>query len=406
MKIKLDPEIRLNELIYCVALFCEVAAMLVSMTTIPYIVDTDSCNQFLKLLRYSGYLIVCIKMVLDSYKEREFISLCAAILLLAINCLFATRVIFLTFLFIFGMKNLDLERMLKYTFQWMAIGCLLIILGSQLGIIANWGYDLDSARPRYAIGFFYPSHATSLIVYIALVYIALKKDSLKLWHIIVLELFNYWQYKQTDSRTGSALLLLIGVTFLIIKHYKKDFSKSIFGFFSVLAFPVCAVVSVLACYVYPASGIWLKINSFVTNRLEYGHRAIQKYGIHLFGNDITWIGNGGIGHIYADYKDEYNYVDCSYVKLLLENGILIWILIITGFTLAVFFAVKYNRKYLAVALAFSAVYSIIEPRLMELGFNPFILTLVVLFDHHVSFFSVVNKVQRRLFGPVIRLEKD
>lgn len=383
MKMKLNPEIRLNELIFCTALFCEVAAMLISLTTIPYMVDTDSCNRILKLMRYSGYLIVCIKIILDSYKERDFFALCGMTGLLIVNCLFANRVILLTFLFIFGMKHMDLEKILKYVFQWMAAGAVLIILGSQLGIIDNWGYGLTTERPRYALGFFYPSHATSLIVYTALVFLTLKKDKLDLRHFIILQVINFWQYQQTDSRAGSALLFLIGCAFLFIKYVKKDFSKTIYGFLAAIAFPVCAAVSVLTTYMYSASGIWMKINTLLTNRLALGYKAIKKYGIHLFGKEIVWIGNGGVGHIYATHQDEYNYVDCSYVKLLLENGIIIWTLIIVGYTLAVYYAVKCGKKYLATALAFSAVYSMIEPRLMELGFNPFVLVLVVLIERPV-----------------------
>ena len=37
-------------------------------------------------------------------------------------------------------------------------------------------------------------------------------------------------------------------------------------------------------------------------------------------------------------------------------------------------------KYLLLALVFVAVYSIIEPRLITIGFNPFVLTLVALIE--------------------------
>lgn len=44
-------------------------------------------------------------------------------------------------------------------------------------------------------------------------------------------------------------------------------------------------------------------------------------------------------------------------------------------------ALRENDKYLLIALSFIAIYSIIEPRLIEIGFNSFVLVLVVLVNN-------------------------
>lgn len=60
-----------KNLTFLIALFFEVFAMLISITTIPYMVDTENCNLILKLLRYTGYAIVLFKIFCDDYSSKQ-----------------------------------------------------------------------------------------------------------------------------------------------------------------------------------------------------------------------------------------------------------------------------------------------------------------------------------------------
>ena len=103
------------------------------------------------------------------------------------------------------MKGIDFEKTSKIMCIWLLSGIFFIILFSQFGIIENWGYDLTTKRPRYSLGYYYPSYATSVILYGILLLCYVLKQRLKLWQVFLLEFFNYLQYMQTDSRTGTAL---------------------------------------------------------------------------------------------------------------------------------------------------------------------------------------------------------
>ena len=147
---------------------------------------------------------------------------------------------------------------------------------------------------------------------------------------------------------------------------------------------------------------WSQINSFVNGRVRLANSAVNTYGVSLLGKQITWIGNGGLGHIYDNLKETYNYVDCSYIKLLLEGGVLSFLLIIIGYTLAGRKAAKEGNIYLCMALAFIAIYSIIEPRLCEIGFNPFLLVLVILVDYR-GIFLMNHQKKETMFRKKIQL---
>lgn len=67
------------------------------------------------------------------------------------------------------------------------------------------------------------------------------------------------------------------------------------------------------------------------------------------------------------------------------------LVVIIGYTIASVKALKENDKFLLIALSFIAIYSIIEPRLIEIGFNSFVLVLVVLVNYRYD----RNKVEDR-----------
>ncbi|MDO4941752.1 MAG: hypothetical protein Q4E73_02785 [Lachnospiraceae bacterium] len=381
----------IGEFIFCCALFCEVISLMISLTTIPYMVNTDLCNLCLKLLRYVGYLLIIFKFIYEKVSLKEIILIAGIILLLGINSIVNDKALFMTFIFIYGMKNVRFEKVIQILSAWFA-GCfVLIVIGSQLGLIDNWVYGLDDGRKRVSLGFFYPSHATSAFFYLTMLFCYVKKDNLRFWQVIVLEALNIWQYKQTDSRTGTALIAIALILFYLLQYKKGDLAHSMFGFCLKCAFPVCAGISVFCCLFYDKIPALQGVNQFLSDRISLGHNGIVDYGIHVWGQKIEWVGHGGSGYINDGLTGVYSYVDCSYVRILLECGIIVWIVILAGFTLASKVSVDHNEKYLAVALLFIAGYSIIEPRLLDIGFNPFMLVLANLIGYTECFIQQENR---------------
>lgn len=366
--------------IFLVALFFEVLAMLISITTLPYMVDNDACNLVLKILRYIGYLIVTIKIFLDDYTTKEICLIIIIIMLLLLNSIsVGGNAVLCLFLFVIGMKGIDFNKVARSMLVWFLIGLIVTIAASQIGVIENWSYN-SAGRERVSLGYFYPSHATSTIFYCVCLLCFVLGNKLKLWHVFLIEVFNIWQYKATDARAGTLMMLFVPIMFYLFKYIRGDINKKPIVKLFVLAFPVSALFSFFTAIFYNGQGLLLKLNSLISNRLYLANRALQEYGITLFGERIDWIGNGGVGHIKRSLEGEYNYVDCSYIKIMFDYGIVICAIVVVGFTIASIVAVKKNNKYLLLALSFVAVYSIIEPRLIEIGFNPFVLILVALID--------------------------
>lgn len=131
------------------------------------------------------------------------------------------------------------------------------------------------------------------------------------------------------------------------------------------------------------------INELLTNRLQLTYDAIQDYGIKLFGQAINWV--GGAIYFEKEYVD-YNYVDSSYMQIMLSYGIVLLIMILAGYYLIGRIIVKEKAWYLGLVIILSAVHSTFDPQLMWIQYNIYFMTLGYLF--------IPDKEKRRqyLFG--------
>ena len=96
----------------------------------------------------------------------------------------------------------------------------------------------------------------------------------------------------------------------------------------------------------------------------------MEYGLSLFGKNIEWVGFG----VGADPTKVYNYVDCSYVQILLSYGIIILLIVIFAYFLIIKQAyVKKDYMFILIILSI-LILNITEPRLINIIYNPFIIS--------------------------------
>jgi len=366
--------------IFYIAYFILIAAMSISISTYEY---TYGLETVLKLVRYVGYLLLAVKLFfLDDYDKKTMIKI-FLIVALTVICSFIEKnnTILLTFLFIIGSRNVPLKNLIRFTL-YIQMFFVVFIIGSDLvGIIPEWTYTTADGVLRYSLGYIYTSHVSSILFYIAIAYCYLRAEKLRLFELVIIELVNIIIFKYTNARTAFAFLLIAPLIFYFIRFYKRSLIKSkVISLLIIISMPLCALLSIVACYFYdPKNSIMLNLNQYLSHRLELGHSALLKYGINIFGENIVWIGKAGLHHMFDQYPSQYNYVDCSYIKIMFDFGIILLIIILCGYVLAAIKAVKEDEKYLCMAIIMVAIYSIIEPRLIQVGYNPFLVLIAAIF---------------------------
>lgn len=374
-----------SEILYGTALFLILSSLIIESSVIPNMIGSGAFDTVLKIGRYFAYALLVLETVL--YKEftaKEYIWLFVIVGIVMINAHYVGFSIPLRFLLVIGCIGISDRRVMKWELYIMGGWFLFIVLCSQLGIIDNWGFGLEGTRPRYCLGFIYPSHTTSLFFFIVLLYCCVKREKLNLWEVIGFSAVNYWQYLYTDSRAGTLLIFAILAGMWMIRY---AWVRKLIDMLPPLQyiFLLTVVITVLITVLYmrnPGELVWL--DKALTGRVRLQSAAIQNFGVHLFGQKITWIGNGGTGYTQTSAGGGYNYVDSSFIKVLLDQGLLVWLMVIAGFCGLSIHAGKSHDYYLLFALAALGVYCIVEQWLINPGYNPFFVMLwMPLFRNHI-----------------------
>lgn len=210
--------------------------------------------------------------------------------------------------------------------------------------------------------------------------------------IVALGALNVLVYSMTAAKTTLlCILLLLAVavymkirSFIIGNRKKregsdgtKEFSfvvktdkviDKIFVFCCKYSYIIIGALLILLAFLFTCSSpFFLKLNDELHWRLSLGHRGVIEHGIHLINPDVTMYGMASSADGY------YNFLDCSYIAILIRNGVLVLLFYLLSMSVIQFKHKKYI--YGMAILAVCAVSCIEEHHLSELPYNMFVLLL-------------------------------
>lgn len=322
-----------------------------------------------KYIRYVCYAL-CMVAVLDKLRTRKFFGVaCVLGFLLTVGSMYAgNKNILYIVLFILAAYNVRSEWVIKFNFCIKTFMLLATVLLAKCGVLLNYIFA-NRGADRQGLGFAWATYAPIMFFFIALEYMYLRKGKMKFAEYLVLEGINVWFYMMTNTTMTFGVLTLAIVLFAICSNSEAivRFTLRLKGLIISSPF-IIAVFSICIHAAYKGeSDFWVKLNSFLHDRLRLGFNGIREYGITLWGQSIKWIGNG----LYTRPDVKYNYVDCAYLQMLLQYGIIILAVVLALYSIIIYKAYKAKEYGLIWIIVFSLLLCITEPRLMVLIFNPF-----------------------------------
>lgn len=357
-------------------------------------------SQIFVLMRYASFGIAGIKISLDLYREWQFkkergikfaqaasVRRCGiyAVLFLVLGIV-SVRTGDRTLLFVGALllasRGIKFDDIAKKSF-WMQCGLMVVVVVcSSFNIIPDLLFKREDIPIRHALGYTYPSVMVTSCLFLFLLYVWNKNECLSDQEFLTVEIFNLLIYKLTDSRTG--FLTLGGVALILWGVGKKWFSHQLCGLWERCRGRIQKVViniyDYLALYLAAAllllcASMPLKItqimNRLLTDRIRLAANAIQNYGIHLFGNNIEWIGFGGSTDT-DSLLASYNFVDSSYGYILVNYGLIIFVLALFLIVISSKYVRKTESKIRSFIFCVITLYCFIEPRLLEIHVNNFL----------------------------------
>lgn len=366
-----------NNQIFTAGICMYVFAIIMSDYTIigNYIPDfLFSCIKYLSVA-ISILKIAFIDIKTYSIKQRKNVILLTTLVLI-ISIVSKNRTILQIFLLILGMKDINFKKIARAIFWLELILLSLTVFASVTGIIENRIITRTGETViRYSLGFKDCKYPAIILWSISILYLYLKKEKIKLYEIIILLISNIIMYKVTDSRNELICSVIpIILMPLIVKVNKEKLNKIIY-YTSKYSMSILFIMFFIMTLMYgnkaPGS---IEINKALSGRLYLTNKAMQNYGVTLFGSHIKWI---GLNSVYSGIatKAEMNFVDCSYMKIMFEYGIIGILMLIIGY-LKLFKDKRVKEDIsLVILILIINFHSFLDPQFFVLPFNIFLLIL-------------------------------
>lgn len=214
-------------------------------------------------------------------------------------------------------------KLVQLSFWSKSFGMLVLLFMIFMNKITNIVTINSDLSIRNSWGFQSPNGLGCTIAFICIDYIFLNRKKRGLLVRLMLTLgLNYIFYTQSKSRTAFISYLIFSLLILFFNFKKNKITFLNRYLLNGLTW-LLPLIATTFPYFYTGKGIWKEINHLLSDRLIMGHQYYMEFGLHLFGS----LPLKQIPYNWGNWTQIF-LLDSSYVRFLLEFGILAFIFII------------------------------------------------------------------------------
>lgn len=371
----LDRTTELGKKLFYASYILMLVRSLLSASMLSVVIGTDGVF-FRYILRIAALIPIFIKLCTQDRFEgqtllRYVIFACAVALMIAFNSHSALVDIAVL---IVGVHGVSLKDAVRVFFRTASVVCGALFLLSILGVIENL-VIYTGLKPRYSFGSVYPTDFAATLFYIELAHAYLKGKNYNLRNFFFWIVISFFVLVFCVARLDFILIFCFAWAMLLAAYVPKLFSFRGIRAVLWLMIPVLCVGSILLHVVYtPENKFFAWMNGLLSGRLYYGNLAVNDYGFTLFGQVVRMQG-WGFTTTEWDSKLGYYFVDCGWLSLALQYGIVMVVFVCAVYTAVSRKSFKEGDHILPIILFFIALTSVVDHHLFEYWFNPFLLVL-------------------------------
>lgn len=326
----------------------------------------------LQLMRYAAYALFLVKIILEMRYHKKNTLLFAVLMLFCIiqSGITGMREMCFLLLILFSCHEKDVKPALKLQII-IQIFCLILIFAlCATGILTNGEY-FDHGKIRYTMGFTYINGAGSLLFSSEIAWLFIRGKRITFWEMLMF--LSGWGlvYYYTDLRTMTLIGCAVAVAGAVVKYWKWPVKNMPFKMVYLLfpaAMTIFAWILQLCYNLHSQEKLFVALNSKLNGRLKFAKSALENYEINLWGQRIQWIGN--IDNL---ARNKYNYVDCGYIKMVFDFGILVGLMVFGAYCFIMYQLVKENNRAGCIALCAVLVCGFMMAVLGGVHTNPLLL---------------------------------
>ena len=322
-------QVKKNEFIYIVALSIFLLVKIIDHTNMAM------PNE----IKYGCIMISCIlvgiKVIFFDKNTIKNIIIYIAILIASLAVIYKSSQyeILYTTIFIIGAKDVDFIKIISSYVKVSSFVILIMMICFAFGIIKET-YVVRDGVIRHTFGYVYPTDFVALLFYVFLadLYYGIVKRKNIFGRDIAYFIIGLLTFHFSDSRLGSASILLLIPMSWIMKYSDKFDNKKIFNLIKKYSIIIAAGLSI-----------------FLTN-------FYMKYPNNIL---LIWF-----------------FIDNSYYIMFIEYGLIISIIIIITYSLFLRKEVKLRKSYIPWVWILISINSIVGQQFFMLEYNIFLLALL------------------------------
>ena len=373
----------ISEKIYLFTLF--VWVLFASLVTTTYFVRLDGFLALYRMLLYFTLVMITIKELINLPNTINYFRFHLKELLVFL--LFTMTMLIVSknrdglpdinvLLLVFSARDIEFKKLLG-TFSLATFSVLIVtILASKMGIISNMLMSAEGGY-RYSLGFNYVSFASQRMFFALCSYLMFRGKKISYLELLALLMSTIYMYQQTSTTSPLYLSLLI-LTYALfsLKLFKSDFidSNVITTNIAKYAFILALAITLYFCF-YSTGDLFYLINQFTHNRLRLSVEGFRNFGVSLLGRPISFT----TMDIFGNYASNYNFIDSSFVQLLVIDGLAVSVFMLAALTRVMNYFVVNKKDIILACLGVMVIHGMFDPQMLVLRYSPLILLISRLF---------------------------
>ena len=276
-------------------------------------------------------------------------------------------------LMIFAVRNIECDFIVSVYFKTFIVLGILIPLMAVTGLISNTVMDtVGITGKRYAYGFTHPNVLGAVLLVIVICWCYLHWKSIKLYHIVIINLLSYGMMQITDSSSSFICIAFISVIALLERWFDKKSKLNLWYFGIIVLLIFCPAISYYFMVKYtPSNPLMLAIDLFTTGRLRTMNAFFVKYGVKILGNPIIFDTERRSLLLFA--------LDNSYGYILIRFGIIVSLFYFMGIFKVIKRAIQIRDTRIIICVLTFLVYGLFENYFFKTQFN---FTLLFIFANY------------------------
>ncbi len=341
---------------------------------------------FLQKIALATVLACSVAKILlyDSFSLGEIVAIGVVGICTVINFLkTGSSIMLVLLLLVVAAKDIDFKKILRVYIIVVGSIVAFSFVCSLMGVIINLKYYApDEKLFRNSFGIVYCTDFASHVFFLILAYFYVRSEKLKWYDYFLATILTVLTFKYTNGRLDFITSLLTIVLFAIGNTVRKQrgtkaeyiikTSNFVWKNIALISMTVCSVFMYLFTIYYSDSTKWMvDFNEFISGRLNIGQNTLTENGFGFFGKRLTMHGAGGNTAIKWDV---YNFIDCSYLYILVLSGITLLLAFIAVYAYS---AYKNGEDvYLMYAIILISINCMIAHHLQDISYNPFTLMIM------------------------------